>query len=61
MAILCSIDLIQALFDPVVFTQSTDQADEMRTYMMFTQFLTEAEGMYRPKLLLFVFLSISNI
>lgn len=38
------VDLIQGLFDPVLFSNGTDTADETRTYMMFTQFLTEAEG-----------------
>jgi len=33
-------DLIQDLFNPVIFRDGT----EARTYMMFTQFLTEAEG-----------------
>ena len=41
-----STDLIQALFDPVLFSEGTDEADETRTYMMFTQLLTEAEGTY---------------
>jgi len=44
MAILCLIDLIQALFDPVAFSEGIEEADEMRTYMMFSRFLTEAEG-----------------
>lgn len=35
-------DLIQDLFDPVAF--GTEVADETRAYMMFTRYLTEAEG-----------------
>ena len=38
-------DLIQELFDPVVFRDGEEE-DETRTYMMFTQFLTESEGSY---------------
>jgi len=44
MAILCLIDLIQALFDPVEFSEGIEEAYEMGTYMMFSWFLTEAEG-----------------
>jgi len=40
---LLSIDLIQALFDPVRFSESEEEsAAEVYTYMMFTRFLTES-------------------
>ena len=38
-------DLIQELFDPVVFRDGEEE-DETRTYMIFTQFLTESQGSY---------------
>ena len=37
-------DLIQEIFDPVVFSDRVEADEELRTYMMFTQFLTELEG-----------------
>ena len=37
-------DLIQDLFDPVIFRDGVGAEDETRTYMMFTEFLTESEG-----------------
>lgn len=38
-------DLIQELFNPVV-SRDGEEEDETRTYMIFTQFLTESQGSY---------------
>lgn len=38
-------DLIQELFNPVV-SRDGEKEDETRTYMIFTQFLTESQGSY---------------
>jgi len=41
--LLHAVDLLQGLFDPVSFN-TRNETEEKRAYMMFTRFLTEAEG-----------------